>query len=362
MTDGPRPSGTPEDFDDLGAGPTRPAGSSSGKTPRGPRAPRAAGRRRFALRVGVILLVVLGLALLAVVPSSVKKTPRNRVGISYGGGPIEAAHFQKVVQPGSPLFFNGVFDQLYLYPSDTQTYIVSKDPNQGDVQQVDSIISPSRDRVQIEYQVAVYFKLNTDRLRSFHEQLGLQYSAYATAGWRRLIQDTFRQQIENVLQEETRKHDVADLYGDAAVLTQIQDEIEGNLGEGLIGALGQPYLCGPTFAPGGDCEPPTFIIKKVDIPQSVSDAFEANRTSQIKVLTAQNEIAQRTAEAEAIKALNQGLSQAGMPYVLLKAIESGKISFWVLPSDSGVTLQAPSLPGGTGDDAASTTTTTTGGG
>jgi hypothetical protein len=94
----------------------------------------------------------------------------------------------------------------------------------------------------------------------------------------------------------------------------------------------------------------------------VSDAFEANRTSQIKVLTAQNEIAQRTAEAEAIKALNQGLSQAGMPYVLLKAIESGKISFWVLPSDSGVTLQAPSLPGGTGDDAASTTTTTTGGG
>ena len=51
-----------------------------------------------------------------------------------------------------------------------------------------------------------------------------------------------------------------------------------------------------------------------------------------------------------------------MPYVLLKAIESGKISFWVLPSDSGVTLQAPSLPSATGEDAASTTTTTTGGG
>jgi hypothetical protein len=80
------------------------------------------------------------------------------------------------------------------------------------------------------------------------------------------------------------------------------------------------------------------------------------------VLTAQNEIAQRAAEAEAIKALNEGLAEGGMPYVLLKAIESGKISFWVLPSDSGVTLQAPGLPGATGDDAGSTTTTTTGGG
>jgi hypothetical protein len=121
-------------------------------------------------------------------------------------------------------------------------------------------------------------------------------------------------------------------------------------------------VCRATFAPGGECAPPTFIIKKVDIPEGVASAFEDNRTSQIKVLTSQNEIAQRAAEAEAIKALNEGLSQAGMPYVLLRAIESGKISFWVLPSDSGVTLQAPSVPGATGDDAGATTTTTTGGG
>jgi hypothetical protein len=48
-----------------------------------------------------------------------------------------------------------------------------------------------------------------------------------------------------------------------------------------------------------------------------------------------------------------------MDYVLLRAIESGKISFWVLPSDSGVTLTAPST---SGDDGATTTTTPSGGG
>jgi regulator of protease activity HflC (stomatin/prohibitin superfamily) len=281
------------------------------------------------------------------------------VGISYGGGPVEAAHFQKVVEPGSGLFFNGVFDPLYLYPADTQSYIVSKAEGQGAVKGPDSIIAPSRDRVQVEYQVAVYFKLNTDRLRDFHDQLGLQYSAYNANGWNKLIQDTFRQQIENALQEETRKYDVADLYGSADDLATIQTDVEQKLTDRLVAALGETYFCGPTFRPGEACASPTFVIKKIDIPKGVAAAFEDNRTSQIQVLTAQNTIAQREAEAKAIDALNQGLQKAGMPYVLLRAIESGKVNFWVLPDDSGLTLQAPpTSPDGTG----STTTTTTGGG
>jgi hypothetical protein len=332
---------TPDDMDPLGAAPTRPTGAKRSGQPKEPRAPRTSSNRRFAAKVAVVLALVLLLALVPIVRSGLEKTPGNRVGISYGGGPVEGVHFQKVVQPGSNLFFNGFFDRLYLYPSDTQTYIVSKDPTQGDRAEVDSIVAPSSDRVQIEFQVAVYFKLNTARLQDFHEELGLQYSAYTGKGWRQLIQDTFRQQIENVLQEETRKHQVADLYGDAAVLTEIQDAIEVNLGEGLTEALGQPYVCSPNYRSGEACDPPTFIIKRVDVPTDVAKAFEENQTSLIEVETSENEIAQRTAEAKAIQALNEGLAQAGMPYVMLKAIESGKIDFWVLPSDSGVTLQGP---------------------
>jgi regulator of protease activity HflC (stomatin/prohibitin superfamily) len=289
------------------------------------------------LALGVIVL----LALLPTVMDSVAKTPRNRIGISYGGGPIESAHFQRVVQPGSGLFVNGLFDNLYLYPSDTQTYIISKSESEGDLAQVDSIVAPSRDRVPIEYQVAMYFKLNTDELRAFHEQLGLQYAAYNHAGWKRLIRDTFRQQVENAIQEETRKYDVADIYANADDLSQIQRDVAQKVSDRLTEAVGRPFFCGPNFETGEPCSPPTFAIKRLDIPKDVAAAFQANRTSQIKVATSQNEIAQREAEAQAIEALNKGLAQAGMPYVLLRAIESGKISFWVLPSDSGVTLQAP---------------------
>lgn len=59
-------------------------------------------------------------------------------------------------------------------------------------------------------------------------------------------------------------------------------------------------------------------------------------------MTKQTEIRQRTAEARAIEQLNRALERAGGNYVLLKAIESGKIDFWVIPQDSDVTLQTPS--------------------
>jgi hypothetical protein len=52
------------------------------------------------------------------------------------------------------------------------------------------------------------------------------------------------------------------------------------------------------------------------------------------------------------------LAAAGDDYVLLKAIESGKIDFWVLPKDSGVTLTTPDQ----GVDPTTTTTAPPGGG
>jgi hypothetical protein len=303
-------------------------------------------------RAVIVLVVIFALALMPTVLSSLEKTPRNMVGISYGGGPVESAHFQRIVMPGSGLFFNGLLDPLYLYPADTQSYIVSKTEGEGSVTSSDSIVAPSRDRVQIEYQIAVYFRLNIDQLRAFHDQLGFQYEAYSDAGWDRLIQNTFRQQIENTLQQETRRYEVAELFGDAEDLATIQAEVEAQLGTRLESALGRPFFCGPTYQRGGTCTPPRFIIKQIGIPDDVAKAFEAHRTSQIEVL-------QRTAQAEAIKALNASLAEAGMPYVLLRAIESGKVTFWVLPTENGLTLEAPGAGGAAPASPGSSETTTT---
>jgi regulator of protease activity HflC (stomatin/prohibitin superfamily) len=330
----------PEQEEDvLGAAPTEPAGKKRGlrfrRSGNGERKPIRVSRKT-AVVAALILVPILLVALVPVVTGAFQKTPRDKYGLSYGGGPIEGAHYIRTVKPGSGLFFNGFFRELYLYPADQRNYIVSKVKNQGSTQSRDSIIAPSRDRVPVEYQVAVYFKLDSDRLREFHEQLGLKYQAYTDSGWSQLIQDTFRQQIENALQAETRRYDVADIYANADLLALIQREVTQSLKQRLVTALGADYFCGPKFKPGGTCSDPTFVIKSADVPKDVVKAFQDNRTSEVQILTKQNEIQQREAEAQAISALNI----SGQDYVLLRGIEAGQIKFWVVPANSGLALQA----------------------
>jgi hypothetical protein len=112
--------------------------------------------------------------------------------------------------------------------------------------------------------------------------------------------------------------------------------VQRSLKERLITALGEDYFCGPRFQPGGKCTEPTFIIKNADAPKDLVKAFQDNRTSEVQILTKQNEIQQREAEAQAIAALNI----SGEDYVLLRGVESGQIKFWVVPSGNGLTLQA----------------------
>ncbi len=90
--------------------------------------PRRLPRIGFGKRLAAIVVVIVLLAFAPAFIAGLKKTPKNMIGISYGGGPFESAHFQRVVKPGSSLFFNGWFDPLYLYPSDQQNYIISQNP------------------------------------------------------------------------------------------------------------------------------------------------------------------------------------------------------------------------------------------
>jgi hypothetical protein len=286
---------------------------------------------------GAVAFVVL--IVLIVFITGFKKTPRDQVGLSYGGGPIEGAHFQQVVTPGHGLFFNGVQDKLYLYPVTQRNYIISKRAGEGDVGEEDFVRAPSKDRIPTDFEVAVYFKLNTDKVQEFHEQIGLKYSAWTEEGWDKMLRDSFRQQIEFALQREARKYDVGDIYANAAVLKAIQIDVGTVLKENVSQVLGDDYFCGPTFR-GGSCPGFTFVLKHVDIPEGVRAAFEDNRTSQIQVLTKLNEVKQREAEAEAIRKLTAALRDPN--YVLLRAVESGKVTFWVLPQgQSNFTLQPP---------------------
>ena len=258
------------------------------------------------------------------------------------------------MQPGSSLFFNGWFDPLYLYPSDQQNYIISLNRGVGATRRRTRSSRRPRTGSQVTYQVAVYFKLNTKLLRQFHEQLGLQYRAYTTKGWNNLSSDTFRQQIENAVQEETRQITVADIYGNAKQLVGLQNRVQAKISARLQDALGRAVLLLAAFVRTGKCGDPTFIIKAVSIPKSVGLAFQQQRTSEILVTVKENEVKQAQAEAQSKNAL--GLS--GDQYVLWKAVNTGKTQFWIVPSNGGVTI-APGIGGGSPSSPSTPSTTTT---
>ena len=96
-------------------------------------------RRHLTIAMWSIFGVVGFFILIALIGGTVKKTPRDKIGISYGGGPIEGQHFQQVVEPGHGLFINGFADKLYLYPVTQRNYIISQRTDEGDIEGEDAV-------------------------------------------------------------------------------------------------------------------------------------------------------------------------------------------------------------------------------
>lgn len=300
----------------------------------------------FGLRIAAVALIAVTL-ICFVFGWPFKKTPADHIGISYGGGLVEGAQFQRIVEPGTGRFINGFFDKLYLYPTTQRNYIVSSREGEGDIAAADSITAPSQDNIATTFEVATYFKLNTDRLQQFHENIGFKYAGWTDEGWDRLLNDSFRQQIESALQREARKYPVAALYSDDETLVRIQDSIGTVLKDNVADVLGSDYFCGPTFVPGNDeCPDFEFIVKRVTVPNEVQVAFENVRTSEIGIQTRRNEVEQARLQAQAIRELTQNESltpqYVDLKYVemLQQAIKSGTIQFWVL-NGQGVNVGGP---------------------
>jgi SPFH domain/Band 7 family protein len=292
----------------------------------------------------VLLLVIFVLGTAIGSLTGLKKTPRDKIGISYGGGPFEGQHFQGIVDPGHALFENGMWDHLYLYPVTQRNYIISKNPAEGERGQPDFVPAPSSDRIEVDFEVAAYFKLNTNKLQRFHEQIGLKYQAWTDEGWIRMLNDSFRQQIENTMQLESRKYPVAQIYSDPNTIQAIQQEVAAVLKERVTTVLGDEYFCGPGFNGGGECPDYTFVIKRVTIPDNVVQSYQDIKVSENKIQVRQNEVQQAQLQADAIRELNEALKGAGDQYVMLQAIQSGKVTFWIIPQGNNLTLQGPQSP------------------
>lgn len=252
---------------------------------------KAIARIAFLVIGAIVALIVLFTFL-----GAFRSTPVDKVGLSYTGGPIAGIHFQRVVKPGSGQFFNGFFASLHELPATQRNYIVSKNSNEGDRRTADFLPGPTKDRVIAELELAVTFKLNTEprAVRQFYEQLCVKYHCEDLSpggGWDKLLNDNFRQVLENAVQQETRQINAAELNNNQETITRMQTDIASHLKDDFNQVLGGNFFCGPTFDRNRPsvCPDFKFVIKNITLPPDLQAAYTAQQSSAAQVIVKQNE-------------------------------------------------------------------------
>lgn len=226
--------------------------------------------------------------------------PPSEASLGYTGGPVQGIHYSKLAQPGSGLTWLGWADNHYEYPTTVRTYIVSSEAGEGDKANVDGISAPTKDGVVATYQLAINFKLNVSRLKKFHESIGLARNAFwvndeASQGWKDMLNDFFRQQIENSLQDVSRTLTADELWRGAETFSKINDSLSAQLKDRINTAVGGNYFCGPTFS-GPVAEDDTTVecpnmqvaVKAITLPQNIIDSYAAQKVAENNKITATN--------------------------------------------------------------------------
>jgi regulator of protease activity HflC (stomatin/prohibitin superfamily) len=291
--------------------------------------PHLRGRSIGALGVlGVI--VVAGLAWLS--GATFKGVPVDKIGLHYSGGVFQGQHFKQVINPGTHTKYYGEYDRIYLLPSTQRTYIVSKDPQAGDVKQADFISAPSSDNVPFTFEAAIYFKLNPkpEVLRQFFEQICLHDNCTDLSpggGWDKMLAQYFRPQIENALRIEIERYDRDHLFRDPDTLLAIQKAIGPVLTERINSVLGGQFFCGPD-ATSASCPTFAFVLKNPTPPDNVVKSYSDNAASAQDVITSQNQAkakvvaAQGEADAQRARASAPPLTAEQVDYIRAQAMQA----------------------------------------
>lgn len=253
----------------------------------------------------------------------------DEVGLHFSGGPIEGRKFQRIINPGSGSTILGIADDVFWLPVGQRNYIVSKKAQDGDRPVPDFIRVPTKGGVMMDFEISVYFKLNTSTndikdfkggtLRKFYEEICRKYKCDTEDGWDKMLNDNFRKIIETSMRQKVFNFGVEELYANADsgasgtgdAIQKIQEEIAQALKDNVNSSLGGNYFCGPTFEREGDeCPAFQFIINSATpADENVINSFEAQRIAANEVITAENKAKSREAEARGTAAVKKAEAQ-----------------------------------------------------
>src|SRR5688500_2938533 len=280
--------------------------------------------------------VVAGMALLILFIGGWKSVPIDKIGVHISGGPLEGQKYQGIAEPGSGARFYGLLDRVAELPVNQRNYIVSKHGGEGDRQGEDFIRVPAKGGIAMDFEVSVYFKLNTSDkvLPNFYREICTKYNCTEQTGWDAMLNDNFRKMLETSMRARVFEFTVDELYanaqgeksGDQDAIRIIQNEIASALKDNVNSVLGGEYFCGPQFnrEKPDVCPDFQFIINSAEpTSEAVRASFDEQRVALNSVQTAQNKALAKKAEAEGTLAAQQASQAALTPeYLRLREIEA----------------------------------------
>lgn len=295
----------------------------------------------------VIVLIVVGLIAGAIYWfNSRASSETNETCVVYSGGPFDAKKYQEILPPGTTNKSIGWGSTTYCYRNDQRSFIGSADPG-ADTTPVPVVgkgdgSEDAAGNLPVTLDFNLYFSLNTNPkvLQAFHEEIGRKTSAWGEEGWNEMLRDYFKPQVVRAMQNAAGKYSYIDLYSDPATRSAYQADVVKLFKKSLTDVLGGDYFCKPGYTGSGECGDITFTVGNPQLPEAIQKSIEGE--IQARRDTAKQAEENRKTEV-ALKAEQQLVDLYGPQGALIyRALESGKITFWVLPD--GTTVPAPQGP------------------
>lgn len=264
---------------------------------------------------------------------STVRTAPDQVALHYSGGSFSSQKFQDCV-PSGTYRNDGPGDKHYSYPTGQRTFTFG-----GPDAESDPIKVVSKDSLEMTVTGIINFNLATDcdKLKTFHEQVGIKYSAWTGGsdrtdgaatnddGWLKMLNAYLKQPLDRAMDAAALGFTARELWSSPDAKTAYENKVRE-----LFPVFSAEQAGGAQFF-----ENPTITVQKPELPENIAKAIAA-RQEAVEQNEAQKERnVTALTELEAIKKTKEVLGPEWA--VIYQLGKDGKIQ--VLPVPEGASVQ-----------------------
>jgi hypothetical protein len=287
----------------------------------------------------------------------------NESCVVYSGGTFEDKEYQEILDPGRSNAVIGWGSTTRCYRNDQRSYIggnvegadtgavsvtcrgddvvaVETDDNQGKENPITSQFN-----IFVDYNA--YFTLNTSEavLPEFDREIGRKTDAHTVEGWAAMLNTYLEPQITKALQNAGGDYSCLELSASPSVRAKYQADVVKLFKRYTAEVVKGDYFCGPGFEgkEGEACSDITLNVGTIGLPEGIRTSIE-NRIAARQDTATQIEINNRV-EQKLLSDADIIALYGPQGALIWKGIESGAITFYVLPDGSTVPAPAP-VPAG----------------